>query len=243
MRLRPRQRGFWRQPTCPPPGRMEGAARFRVWLQAALGCWRGSIRALEPACDGLCLARWYADPSGWWRDPELLHDLVGALAELHRDAEPNAVVGIASRGMQVGPLVAQRLKIGFVEIRKDLSQHLHHRPTFFGAATPPDYAKRDLILSTRRGLIAPRDRVVLVDDWIETGAQAQAAARLVEDSSGSFVGAAVIVDEATAAVRRALNVRGLLSAASSRSRRLLDERRQWPVPAVVAPAEHGRGRP
>jgi hypothetical protein len=83
------------------------------------------------------LARWYADPSGWWRDPELLHDLVGALAELHRDAEPNAVVGIASRGMQVGPLVAQRLKIGFVEIRKDLSQHLHHRPTFFGAATHP----------------------------------------------------------------------------------------------------------
>jgi adenine phosphoribosyltransferase len=61
-------------------------------------------------------------------------------------------------------------------------------------------------------LIGSHDRAVLVDDWIETGAQAQAAARLIEDSGGSLAGTAVIVDETTAATRRALNVRSLLSA-------------------------------
>ena len=152
-----------------------------------------------------------ADPSGWWRDPKLLHDLVAALANLHGDAEPSVVVGVRSRGTLLGPLVAQRLDIGFVEIRKNLRQHLRDSPNVLRRATSPDHADRDLTLSTQRGLIGSRDRAVLVDDWIETGAQAQAAARLVEDSGGSFVGAAVVVDQTTAAVRRDLNVRSLLS--------------------------------
>lgn len=69
--------------------------------------------------------------------------------------------------------------------------------------TPPDYAQRDLTLAIRKHLIGPRDRAVLVDDWIETGAQANTTARLVEDSGGTFVGTAVIVDETTAAIRHA----------------------------------------
>jgi len=121
-------------------------------------------------------------------------------------------VGVASRGTLLGPLVAQRLRIGFVEIRKSLSQHQRERSDLLRRSTPPDYADRDLILSIQRYLIGSHDRAVLVDDWIETGAQAQAAARLIEDSGGSLAGTAVIVDETTAATRRALNVRSLLSA-------------------------------
>lgn len=51
----------------------------------------------------------------------------------------------------------------------------------------------------------------MVDDWIETGAQATAVDRLVEDAGASWVGVAVVVDATTAAVRRDLAVRSLLS--------------------------------
>ena len=58
----------------------------------------------------------------------------------------------------------------------------------------------------------PRDRVLLVDEWIETGAQATAAARLARDAGAGWVGVSVIVDGTTSEVRRCLNVRCLLRA-------------------------------
>lgn len=151
-----------------------------------------------------------SDPSGWWRDPGLLNDIAAGLADLHRDGDPSVVVGTESRGLLLGPLVAQRLGVGFVEIRKnvhpnDVGEALHRR------TTPPDYNHRDLVLTLRRHLIAPNDRVVMVDDWIESGGQATAVNDLVVLDAGSrWVGAAVIVDASTAAVRRGLRVRSLL---------------------------------
>jgi adenine phosphoribosyltransferase len=51
----------------------------------------------------------------------------------------------------------------------------------------------------------------MVDDWVDTGAQATAVTRLIEDAGSSWVGVATIVDATTAAVRRDLGVRSLLS--------------------------------
>lgn len=154
-----------------------------------------------------------ADPSGWWRDPALLREIVAALTELHAVSAPTVVIGIAARGTLLGPLLAQDLGVGFVEVRK-YEKHQDDEPDsgLRRRTTPPDYAQRDLTLAIRKHLISSRDRALLVDDWIETGAQANTAARLVQDSGGTFVGTAVIVDETTAAIRHALHVRSLLSA-------------------------------
>jgi adenine/guanine phosphoribosyltransferase-like PRPP-binding protein len=51
----------------------------------------------------------------------------------------------------------------------------------------------------------------MVDDWIETGAQGTAAQKLVHDAGGAWAGVAAVVDASTAAVRRELAVRSLLS--------------------------------
>jgi adenine phosphoribosyltransferase len=39
----------------------------------------------------------------------------------------------------------------------------------------------------------PRDRVLLVDDWIETGSQARAAGTLIERSGAQLIGVATVV--------------------------------------------------
>jgi len=123
------------------------------------------------------------------------------------------IAGTQSRGMLLGGAVAVELGVGFAEIRKDTkAQAKADGPglDLLRRSTPPDYAERDLILTLRRGVVRPRDRVLLVDDWIVTGAQARTARTLVEDAEASWLGVAAIVDDADAHTRRDLNLRALL---------------------------------
>jgi adenine phosphoribosyltransferase len=151
----------------------------------------------------------YFDPSRWWLDAELMAEIVAGLAEAHRDTGPT--VGVESRGQMLGALVAMYLGVGFVEIRKN-KHPLGVGEPLLRQTTPPDYKERGLVLTMRRGVLHARDRVLFVDDWIVTGAQATAARALVDDAEASWVGVSVIVDGAPAAYRQALGVRSLLRA-------------------------------
>ena len=66
----------------------------------------------------------YADDSAWWRDPAILAGIGQGLADLFPDSFPTIVMGTESRGSLLGPLVACHLGIGFVEVRKEASEHL-----------------------------------------------------------------------------------------------------------------------
>jgi adenine phosphoribosyltransferase len=151
----------------------------------------------------------YADPSGWWRNPELLRDTASALGDLHRDSGITVVAGIESRGFTLGGVTAMALGVGFVEIRKDKKRPLE--PTeLLRSTTPPDYNQRGLVLTLNRTLLGPRDRVLLVDEWMATGAQATAARDLVEAAEAKWVGVSLVLDDVPSEVRRRLNVRSLL---------------------------------
>jgi adenine phosphoribosyltransferase len=151
----------------------------------------------------------YYDPSRWWFDAGLMADTVAGLADLHGGGHPTAVAGVESRGQMLGALVAKQLGIAFVEIRKN-KHPLGVGEPLLRQTTPPDYKERGLVLTMRRGLLGARDRVLLVDDWIATGAQATAARALVDDAGAAWVGVSVIVDGAPAAYRQSLGVRSLL---------------------------------
>lgn len=133
-----------------------------------------------------------------------------ALAELHEAAQITVVVGVATRGLLLGPLVARELDVGFVEVRKDEKYDGDHGLGLLRRTTPPDYRDRGLVLTMKRTAMSSRDRVPYVDDWIVTGAQCAATQNLVQDAGAAWVGTAVIVDDTTAAMRRKLNVKSLL---------------------------------
>jgi adenine phosphoribosyltransferase len=63
--------------------------------------------------------------------------------------------------------------------------------------TAADYRGRRLTLQMQAGVIASGDRVLLVDDWIETGSQALAASELIVREGASFMGLAAIVRDGT----------------------------------------------
>lgn len=152
----------------------------------------------------------YAEVTAWWRDPELLRDTGHALADLFHDSDITAVMGIESRGFILGPLVAVNLGVGFIEVRKDPSA-ASDSDRWLRRTTPPDYRDRNLALGVRRDLIASKDRVLLVDDWIDTGGQALGVRRIVDEVDATWIGTAVVIDALDShAVRRELAVKSLM---------------------------------
>ncbi|WP_410566858.1 phosphoribosyltransferase family protein [Amycolatopsis sp. cmx-4-61] len=152
----------------------------------------------------------YADVTGWWRRPGLLGRLGPALAHLFDGEQPTVVLGPESRGCLLGPLVALRFDAGFVEVRKNRVGS-SDSDVWRQRTTPPDYRDRHLTLGFRKSLVGRGDRVLFVDDWIETGGQAHGAHGLVEDAGARWIGAATVVDALSShQVRRHLKVRSLL---------------------------------
>jgi adenine phosphoribosyltransferase len=76
-----------------------------------------------------------------------------------------------------------------------------------------DYRGRTHRLRLQTAAVLTGDRVVLVDDWIESGNQAIAARLMIEQCGGEWVGVSVVVDQ-LAADRRHLvgHLRALINA-------------------------------
>jgi adenine phosphoribosyltransferase len=174
--------------------------QLRVRLREAI-TWRG-----DRTDDN-----WYADVTGWWRAPALLRELGPALGALFEAERPTVVLGPESRGCLLGPLVAMHLGVGFVEVRKNRGPSCDSDAWRLRTA-PPDYHDRHHELGFRKHLVRASDRVLLVDEWIETGGQALGVLGLAEDAEATWLGAATIVDAlASNEVRRRLGVRSLVN--------------------------------
>lgn len=151
-----------------------------------------------------------ADPTGWWADPQILREIGPALAALFADAEPTVIVGLQSRGTLLGALVAAHLGVGLVEVRKDPSPSADS-DRWFVVHTPPDYQDRTLRLGARADHLTSDDRVLVVDDWVQTGGQLLGVREIVTRARASWCGVALVVDGVgDSSLRRNLNLRSLL---------------------------------
>jgi len=162
------------------------------------------FRWTDPGLDSEVLV---SDRSGWWRDPEILNALGPALGNLFAGSSPTVVVAPEVTGFLVGPLVARALGVGFVEAyRAGVRRPIAEPMTWVDV--PADHRGDRQRLGVRTRLISPADRVLVVDDWAATGAQARALAELITKLGATPIGAAVIVDEVGAP-----GIRGLLTGA------------------------------
>jgi adenine phosphoribosyltransferase len=154
----------------------------------------------------------HADTWAPLRDPQTLTLIIDALAHLVASLNPTVVMSIEARGFLYGPAVASRAGIGFTAVRKA------HGPvpgSLIEAQSPADYRGNRHRLRLRRDDLRPGDRVVLVDDWIETGSQAITAMRMAEQAGGRWAGCAVIVDQSAAATGTAVGpVRSIVAASA-----------------------------
>jgi adenine phosphoribosyltransferase len=167
---------------------------------------RAEFRWTDPGLDSHVFI---SDRSGWWRDPRILDELGPALAALFAEASPTVVVAPEVTGFLVGPLVARALGVGFVEAYRAGARRPIAEPMTW-VDVPADHRGDAQRLGVRTRLLGPGDRVLVVDDWAVTGAQARALQGLVTLQAATPVGTAVIVDECPPAVTAELRIRSLL---------------------------------
>ena len=140
----------------------------------------------------------------------MLDGLGPGLAGLFPDATPTVVVSPEVTGFLIGPLVARALGVGFVEAYRAGARLPIAEPMTW-AEVPADHRGDGQRLGVRTRLIGPADRVLLVDDWAATGAQARGLSTLMAALGATVIGTAVIVDECHPAVAAELGIRGLLT--------------------------------
>ncbi|MFF5172457.1 phosphoribosyltransferase [Micromonospora sp. NPDC000089] len=152
-----------------------------------------------------------SDVSGWWRDADVLAALGPALVAPFRAAAPTVVVAPAVTGLLLGPLAATALGVGFVPAHKPGDGRLPVGPLTW-AQSPPDFRGRrvDLAVADRR--LGPADRVLMVDDWVATGAQVRAVREICATRGAHWLGAAAIVVDCPPDEAAELGVRALLDA-------------------------------
>jgi len=124
-----------------------------------------------PRCDVTPL---FADPEAF---QALVDDLVRRLADPPTDVD--LVAGIDALGFILGAALAYRLGAGFVPVRK-----AGKLPVLADQVSFVDYTGRPKALELRARAIPPGSQVLLVDEWIETGNQVQAAITLIEQQGG-----------------------------------------------------------
>jgi adenine phosphoribosyltransferase len=140
----------------------------------------------------------HADIWAVFRDADALRAVVKALAEPYVDEAITAVCGIESRGFLLGAATAVELGVGFVPIRKE--QGLFPGTKLIRTAGV-DYRSQTHVLRMQRSALTASDRVVLVDDWIETGSQVRAVLDMISECGAELIGCSVIVDQMTDEVR------------------------------------------
>lgn len=139
--------------------------------------------------------RWvdgHADVWSVFRDGPALRAVVRGLVDPFRSTHVTAVVGIESRGFLLGGAAAVELGVGFVAVRKAGALFPGEKVVADSAA---DYRGRRSRLLLQRDAVQPGDRLLLVDDWVETGSQMAAAVRLLAAVDAELMGAAVLVDQ------------------------------------------------
>jgi adenine phosphoribosyltransferase len=148
--------------------------------------------------------RWiggHADVLGLLTEDRFLERAAEALTEPFRSAHVRTVAGIEARGFIFGAGAALRLGAGFLPIRKEGSIHPGPKASL---TTGLDWRGREVVLHVQRHAVGSGDRVLLVDDWAETGSQALAARALLEDCGAEWVGLSLLVDQLGEDVRRRL---------------------------------------
>jgi adenine phosphoribosyltransferase len=120
-------------------------------------------------------------------NPKAFSHLVTDLSTPFVNAAFDHVAGIDALGFILGAAIAQYLRKGFIPLRKG-----GKLPVAVDSVEFIDYTAQKKTLELRRGAIVPGQKILLVDEWIETSAQIRAGIEIIERQGGSVIGIAAI---------------------------------------------------
>lgn len=120
--------------------------------------------------------------------PEIWNEITTAIIEDFKEIKIDAIAGIESRGFLFGPLLAQKLGVPFILIRKkgklpgetyEISYDLE-----YGNAT----------LEVHKDAIAPNHNILIHDDLLATGGTVEATSELINKLNCKVAGYSFLVE-------------------------------------------------
>lgn len=136
------------------------------------------------------------------QDPDGFRTAVEKLAAPFRGHRIEKVAGIEARGFALGGAVAERLRAGFVMVRK--KDKLPWETV--GADYELEYGTDRVEIHT--DAISKGERVLVVDDLIATGGTLEASIRVIEQVGGTVAGCSVVIDLPDLGGRRRVEAQG-----------------------------------
>ena len=122
------------------------------------------------------------------KEPEALQFAVNQLADPIGKTHPDQIVGIESRGFIFSPILAYKLKAGFIPVRKRGKLPAQTIRTSYSL----EYGEAELEI--HQDAVFKGMRVAVVDDLLATGGTSRAAIELVEKLGGEVVAVGFLVE-------------------------------------------------
>lgn len=132
----------------------------------------------------------WLDPTSIYINGAAFHDLLDDLCTDLNPDDIDVVAGLDAMGFVLGSGLATRLHKGFLPIRKAGKLCVNTDSSSF-----TNYSGRTQNMEMRLPAFAPGTRVLLVDQWVETGGTMHGAIQLVEQQQGKIAGLVAIVME------------------------------------------------
>jgi len=121
-------------------------------------------------------------------DPEALRESCDALYDRYKGNGVDKIVGIDARGFVFGAVLAYKLRLGFIPVRKKgklPSETIEESYSLeYGSGT----------LEIHKDAISAGENIVIVDDLIATGGTAGATVNLVRKLGGNIVECAFLIE-------------------------------------------------
>lgn len=132
----------------------------------------------------------WLDPTSIYINQRAFGDLLDDLMADLEGVKFDVVAGLDAMGFVLAAALAARSDVGFLPIRKAGKLCVDTDKVAFG-----NYSGRTQDMEMRTPAFAPGTRVLLVDQWVETGGTMDGAVRLVERQEGVVAGMVAIAIE------------------------------------------------
>ena len=130
----------------------------------------------------------FRDLTTLMENPDALRDSCDQLYLRYKDKKIDKIVGIDARGFVFGAVLAYKLGIGFVPVRKK------GKLPFETLEADYELEYGTATVEIHSDAIAKGEKVVIVDDLIATGGTVEAAVNLVKKLEGDIVECAFVVE-------------------------------------------------
>ncbi len=122
------------------------------------------------------------------KNPDIFHILIDLFSCHYINKKLDLIVGIDARGFILGSVLAYKLNVGFIPLRKKGKLPFHTISEKYKL----EYGTGSMEIHT--DAILPSQNVVLIDDLIATGGTMEAAVKLLQRLKANILGIATIID-------------------------------------------------